>query len=116
MFDHLNSFSSEKYDIDYENQLINSKYIAAEDVVPTIEYNPANCLSTLCINIRSLANNNNFQNLLGVIESMSIIPDVIGITETWLKPDQRGPFINLPNYTFLSSPRQNSRGGGTADS
>ena len=43
---------------------------------------------------------------------MNNTPDIIGITETWLKTDHTGPFMNLHNYDFISKPRLNARGGG----
>ena len=42
---------------------------------------------------------------------MNNSPDIIGITETWLKTDHTVPFMNLHNYNFISKPRLNTRGG-----
>ena len=43
---------------------------------------------------------------------MNNTPVIIGITETWLKTDHTGSFMNLLNYNFISKPRLNARGGG----
>ena len=36
---------------------------------------------------------------------MNNTPDIIGIIETWLKTDLRGPFMDLHNYNFISMPQ-----------
>ena len=77
----------------------------------SIEYNQTNCFSSFCINVRSLANTTNFENLQGVIELMNNVPDIIDIIETWLKTGLTRPFMNLHNYNFISMPQPNARGG-----
>ena len=39
-------------------------------------------------------------------------PDVIGITETWLRPDIEDSEINLDSYALFRKDRTNARGGG----
>ena len=38
--------------------------------------------------------------------------DCIGITETWIKPEESIDNYNMTDYTFLSKPRMEKRGGG----
>ena len=38
-------------------------------------------------------------------------PDVVGLTETWLKP---GDILNIPGYVVVRADRQERRGGGVA--
>ena len=68
--------------------------------------------TVLSLNIRSLNNQNNFMKLESLISALPIKPCLIAITETWLKPDQSGPFANLPGYYFISNPRIKHKGGG----
>ena len=41
-----------------------------------------------------------------------ICPTFLSITKTWLSINQKGPFLNLPNYRFYSVPRKTRKGGG----
>ena len=66
----------------------------------------------LCLNIRSLANINNFSKLEAIVASLPIKLDIIAVTETWLKPSFTGPHKNLPGYNFVSNDRVVDRGGG----
>ena len=114
LFDSLNFLAKDKYYDSCPDCNVhegNSNYITAEDAF-FIEYNQANCFSSFCVNGRSLANTTNFENLQIVIELMNNTPDIIGLTETWLKTDHTGPFMNLHHYNFISKPRLNARGGG----
>ena len=114
-FDSLNSSAKDKYYNscpDYNVHDGNSNYVTAEDAFSSIEYNRTNCFCSFCVNVRSLANTTNFENLQSVIELMNNTPDVIGLTETWLKTDHTGPFMNLHNYNFISKPRLNAKGSG----
>ena len=113
-FDSLNSAAKDKcYNScpDYNVHDGNSNYVTAEDAFSSIEYNRTNCFSSFCVNVRSLANTTNFENLQSVIELMNNTSDIIGLTETWLKTDHTRPFMNLHNYNFISKPRLNARGG-----
>jgi len=90
-----------------------STYMFADNIFAALRntLSTNSLFSTFCINIRSLANSNNFDNLSCAINSMKYFPDVIGITETWLKYDFQGSFLNFPNYNFISSARSKLRGG-----
>ena len=55
----------------------NSNYVTAEDAFFSIEYNQTNCFNSFCINVRTLANTTNFENLQSVIELMNNISDDI---------------------------------------
>ena len=67
---------------------------------------------SLCINIRSLANTKNFVNFLSLLNDLSICPTFLSIAETWLSINQKGSFLNLPNYRFYSMPRKTRQGFG----
>ena len=68
----------------------------------------------LAVNIRSIANINNFTKLEALVFSLHIKPDVIAVTETWIKPLHSGPFQNLLGYKLISNCRQKYIGGGVA--
>ena len=70
--------------------------------------------TAISVNIRSLNNYKNFAKLESLLSALTIKPNIIAVTETWLKPDQLGPHNNLFNYTFLSNPQSKYRGGGVA--
>ena len=89
-----------------------SFYAPATSILKMPEINEDNIFSTFCLNIRSLANNKNFDNLKCLIDSMHHYPNLIRLKETWLKIDSSGAFLNFQNYNFISSSRSNSRGGG----
>ena len=38
--------------------------------------------------------------------------DFVGLSETWLKTNDNSDIFNLPDYTLLSRPRADKRGGG----
>lgn len=64
--------------------------------------------SILHCNIRSVAKNSDV--LCSLLTQHSSMYDVIALTETWLRP---GESYNIPNYLFISHPREaNNRGGG----
>ena len=65
--------------------------------------NNAYIFSTFCLNMRSLCNSKNFDNLKCVLESMNFYPTVLGITETWLKENSHHLCsTELPNYAFTA--------------
>ena len=66
--------------------------------------------STLTINCRSLSKN--FDKLEYSLKSLNVNFDCIGITETWIKPVESIDSYNMTDYTFLSKPRMEKRGGG----
>ena len=114
LFDSLNSSSKDNYYSSCSDDNVhdgNSSYVTAENAF-SIEYNWTNCFSSFCVNVRSLATTTNFENLQSEIKLMNNTPDIIGLTETWLKTGHTGPFMNLHNYNFMSKPQLNTRGGG----
>jgi len=56
----------------------------------------------------------NFNKLEAFLENLEVKPDIISISETWIKPSFAGPFNNLKGYHFVSNCRQNHTGGGVA--
>lgn len=81
----------------------------------TTSDSPSNEFSTLCLNIRSLGNTANFSHLQTLVASFSHKPEVIGITETWLKDSQPSTAHNsLHGYTCVTNSRVKHRGGGVA--
>ena len=65
----------------------------------------------LNLNIRSLANLNNYSKFETLIISFNPQPDIISLTETWLI-EQSGPHCSLIGYTFVDNCRKCFRGGG----
>ena len=68
-----------------------------------------NTFIALAINIRSIANINNFSRLEALLASLNFKPDLISLTETWIKLIHSGPYKNLDGYNFISNFRQNWR-------
>ena len=66
----------------------------------------------LSVNVRSLLNVQNYTKLESLILSMEIKPDLIGVCETWLKPNSTGMYQNLSGYELTSNPRVIRKGGG----
>ena len=57
-----------------------------------------NTFSALSLNIRSIAKTENFNKLEAFLANMEFKPDIISITETWIKPSSIGPYKNLQGY------------------
>ena len=68
-----------------------------------------NTFVALAINLRSIANINNFSRLEAFVASLNFKPDLISLTETWIKSMHSGPYKNLDGYNFISN-----IGGGVA--
>ena len=73
-----------------------------------------NNFSALSLNIRSIVKTENFNKLEAVLANMEFKPDIISITETWIKQSSTGPFKNLEGYEFVSNCRKDCNGGGVA--
>ena len=69
-------------------------------------------ISTLSINCRNISKK--FENMESSLKSLDNKFDFVGLTETWLKPKfiDNSDIYNLPDYTLLSRPRTDKRGGG----
>ena len=75
--------------------------------------NNAYIFSTFCLNMRSLCNSKNLDNLKCVLESMNFYPTVLGITETCSEENSHHPCsTELPNYAFFSKSTLKFKGGG----
>ena len=68
------------------------------------------CISTLSINCRSISKK--FANIECSLKSLDNQFDFVGLTETWLKTNDNTDIFNLPDYTLMSRPRADKRGGG----
>lgn len=79
----------------------------------TDDTNFENMFSSLCVNTRSIVNPKNVCKLEALLMSLPFKPDIIAVTETWIQPNSKGPYLNLPGYNFISNSRQKCRGGGT---
>jgi hypothetical protein len=75
-----------------------------------IKSTDASTFSMIHINIRSLLKN--FDKFNNFMDSSSHEFSVIGITETWLKPDSPLDLINMQNYKFIEKHRPTKKGGG----
>ena len=58
----------------------------------------------------------NFNKLEAFLANMEFKPDIISITETWIKPSSTGLYKNLEGYQFAwgSNCRKDCNGGGVA--
>ena len=94
----------------------NTQYVRANLVEKSLihDFSSHFNFTAISVNIRSLNNYKNFAKLESLLSALTFKPSIIAVTETWLKPDQLGPHINLFHYTFLSNPRSKYRGGGIA--
>ena len=68
------------------------------------------CISTLSINCRSISKK--FANIECSLKSLDNQFDFVGLTETWLKTNDNTDIFNLTDYTLMSRPRTDKRGGG----
>ena len=73
-----------------------------------------NTFSALSLNIRSSVKTENFNKLEAFVANIEFKPDIISITETWIKPSSTGPYKNLESYQFVSNCRKDCNGGGVA--
>ena len=73
-----------------------------------------NTFSALSLNIRSIVKTENFDKLEAFLANMEFKPDIISITETWIKQSSTGPFKNLEGYQFVSNCRKDCNGGAVA--
>jgi len=70
--------------------------------------------TTLCLNIRSIVNQKNFNLFESWFQSLKFLPDVIAINETWEKNSSTGQFKNLHSYNYVSNFRKSLSGSGVA--
>ena len=102
-------------DLNTPNSLFSSlaltSYMCAESVSSLVRDKNLRHFISLCINIRSLANTKNFDNFLSLLNDLPNCPTFLSITETWLSINQKGPFLNLPNYRFHCVPRKTHKSG-----
>ena len=73
-------------------------------------HNPVSGLKCVCLNARSLVNK------MGELRLMveDVEPDIIGITETWTRPDMGNAEFSLKGYQMFRKDREVRRGGGVA--
>ena len=114
-----NMFSEIDFDLDFinsENQItahsnINDSYITTEEF-NELTLDNINNFSTMCVNVRSLVNPNNYNKLESLVFTLNPKPEIIAINETWEKPSTSGQHKNLHGYVYISNPRIKNRGGG----
>ena len=72
--------------------------------------NPVSGLKCVCLNARSIVNK------MGELRLMveDVEPDIIGITETWTRPDMGNAEFSLKGYQMFRKDREVRRGGGVA--
>ena len=68
------------------------------------------CISTLSINCRSISKQ--IENIECSLKSLDNKFDFVGLTETWLKTNTNTDIYNSPDYTLLTRPRTDIKGGG----
>ena len=97
---HLNNIHSCLSECDYYTDLeLNAMHVTS-----------TSCISTLSINCRSISKKN--ANIECSLKSLDNHFDCVGLTETWLKTNDNTDMFNLPDYTLMSRPRVDKRGGG----
>ena len=97
---HLNNIHSCLSECDY--------YTDSE--VNAMHVTSTSCISTLSINCRSISKK--IANIECSLKSLDNQFDFVGLTETWLKTNDNTDIFNLPDYTLMSRPRADKRGGG----
>ena len=65
----------------------------------------------LNINLKSLANLNNYSKFKTLVASLKPQSDIISVTETWLM-EQSGSHCVISSYTFIGNCRKCFHGGG----
>ena len=65
----------------------------------------------MCINARSINNEDHFLKLQSIIDNLSVKPAIIAIDETWRKSNDDGPHCNLDGYFFISNCRKIAKSG-----
>ena len=78
------------------------------------EVNDFESFPIVSMNIRSIANQNNFTKFEGFLENLSVKPLIIALDETWISKKCSGPYNSVPGYQFVHNSRKNSVGGGVA--
>ena len=117
---HLNLIYSDRDtpdDKDYETNCLTAiaqeQYVEITDVNSLMFNNNINeTFTILSANVRSLVNPRNFSKLESMIAGLDFQPDIICITETWIKPLISGQYKNLNGYKFVSNHRSVCKGGG----
>ena len=98
---HLNNIHSCLSECDYyTDSELNAMHVNIESTC---------CISTLSINCRSISKK--IENIECSLKSLDNKFYFVGLTETWLKPNDNSDIYNLPDYTLLSRPRTGKRGG-----
>ena len=62
--------------------------------------------------MRSLSNTKHFAQLQLFLKTLSFKPSVIGITESHLRDNEKGPICNLEHYEYVPNCRKLYGGGG----
>ena len=104
----LNFFNSNYRQL-YENTT--SNYYTEGKLNNALESYHHNCFSMMHLNVRSLPRHHD--QLTEYLQTLNIEFTVIGLTETWLTPDNLDLF-GLNNYKQFSICRENRRGGGVS--
>ena len=99
---HLNNIHSCLSECDY--------YTDSELNAMHVNKQSTSCISTLSINCRIISKK--FDNIESSLKSLDNKCDFVGLSETWLKTNDNSDIFNLPDYTLLSRPRADKRGGG----
>ena len=92
----------------------NDSYLSSDEAAILLKNSSENTFSSICINMRSLINPNNFTKFECLISALDFSPHIIAVNETWEKPNSTGQYKNLKNYIYLSNPRKNNKGSGVA--
>ena len=91
------------------SNLHNTVYITTEEI-NNLHFLPAN-LSVLQLNCRSIKKN--FNSIKHFLLNFNNKPDIISLSETWLKPSDKINTFAIAGYTLISVPRLHKIGGGS---
>ena len=100
----FNNICVDASDEDLENlhfSNIDEQYVDVSSIKSLAFNNTSTSISVMCVNMRSLANLQNFSKPEALICSMELKPDIISITETWTRPYASGPYNSLCGYVFV---------------
>ena len=92
----------------------NDSYLSSNEAAILLKNSSENTFSSICINMRSLINPNNFTKFECLISALDFSPHIIAVNETWEKPNSTGQYKHLKNYIYLSNPHKNNKCGGVA--
>lgn len=117
--DILNKLTAVDRNIDPDKNLLNqNKHVSyftdyeLNEFISKAKCYDDSCLSVMHLNARSI--NKNIDNILILLQSLTVKFSVLAITETWIDETFNQSVPQIPGYSSLSKPRIGKKGGGLA--